>query len=128
MDRTLDGVVMRATVVLLVAGLCLVTAGTAGIESSLPLAFAVAVLGAGLRLVATTVDAPDGGGIGVREVATDLWIGPVLAAVVLVAWLDASPGEVQALGGVVGLLGMLNYFLRPFYHLLYGIAGRVAGV
>ncbi|MFC7140699.1 hypothetical protein ACFQMA_12825 [Halosimplex aquaticum] len=125
MDPTLDGVVMRATVVLLVAGLCLVTAGTAGLGGSLPLAFALAVVGAGLYLVATTVDAP-ADGLGVREVATDLWTGPLLAAVVVLVWLEGSPGEIQALGGLVGLVGMLNYFLRPLYHLVYGAVGRVA--
>ncbi|WP_436927758.1 hypothetical protein [Halosimplex amylolyticum] len=124
MDRKLDGVVMRATVVLLVAGLCLVAAGTAGLGGSIPLVVALAVVGGGLRLVATAVDA-SGDGLGVQEVAADLWIGPLLAAAVVVLWLDASHGEVQALGGLVGLLGMLNYFLRPLYHLVYGVAGRV---
>lgn len=127
MDRRLDGLVMRATAVLLAAGLCLVAAGTAGLTGSLALALALGAVGGALRLVGEAVD-DSSGGLVVRTVATDLWIGPVLAAAVVVFWLDATPGEVQALGGLVGLLGMLNYFLRPFYHLIYGLVQRVAAV
>ncbi|WP_459193325.1 hypothetical protein [Halosimplex sp. J119] len=128
MDRSLDGVVMRSTVVLLAAGLCLVTAGTAGVGGSIPLALALAIVGGGLYFVATNVDGSPGGGLDAREVATDLWVGPLVAAVVVVLWFGTSPGEIQALGGLVGLVGMLNYFLRPFYHLVYGVVDRLANV
>ncbi|MFB6139079.1 MAG: hypothetical protein ABEJ26_01430 [Halosimplex sp.] len=129
MDRTLDGVVMRATVVLLTAGLWLVGAGTAGLDGSLALALALGAVGGGLYLLAETLDGADAtAGFGVRDVATDLWLGPFLAAAVVGLWLGATAGEVQALGGIVGLVGMLNYFLRPFYHLCYGLVGRVADV
>ena len=125
MDRRLDGAVMRTTGVVLAAGLSLVAVGTAGAAASLPLAFAFAVLAGGLRVATEAVEPPAGEGVSVRTVVTDLWVGPALAAVVLVGWLDATPGEVQALGGVVGLAGMLNYFLRPFYHLIYGLGQRL---
>jgi len=128
MDRRLDGVVMRATGVLLTAGLSLVTVGTAGVAASLPLAIAFVVLAGGLRVATEAVEAPSGEGVSVRTVATDLWVGPALAAAVLVGWLDATPGEVQALGGVVGLVGMLNYFLRPLYHLIYGLGQRLTAL
>ena len=125
MDRRLDGAVMRATVILLTAGLSLVAVGTAGVAASLPLVLASVVLAGVTRVVTDAVEVPATDGVTVRTVATDLWIGPALAAVVLVLWLDATPGEVQALGGMVGLVGMLNYFLRPFYHLIYGLGQRL---
>jgi hypothetical protein len=125
MDRRLDGAVMRATGVVLTAGLSLVAVGTAGVAASLPLVLASVVLAGVTRVVTDAVEVPATDGVTVRTVATDLWIGPALAAVVLVGWLDATPGEVQALGGMVGLVGMLNYFLRPFYHLIYGLGQRL---
>lgn len=125
MDRTLDGAVMRATVVLLAGGLLLVAAGTAGIDGSIALVFALGTVSVGVRLVASLV-ADTESEFDVRRVVADLWIGPALAAAVVVIWLGASSGEVQALGGIIGLLGMLNYFLRPFYHLVYGLGQRVA--
>ena len=128
MDRRLDGAVMRATVILLTAGLSLVAVGTAGVAASLPLVLASVVLAGVTRVVTDAVEVPATDGVTVRTVATDLWIGPALAAVVLILWLDATPGEVQALGGMVGLVGMLNYFLRPFYHLIYGLGRRLAAL
>jgi len=128
MDRRLDGAVMRATVILLTAGLSLVAVGTAGVAASLPLVLASVVLAGVTRVVTDAVEVPATDGVTVRTVATDLWIGPALAAVVLVLWLDATPGEVQALGGMVGLVGMLNYFLRPFYHLIYELGQRLAAL
>ena len=128
MDRRLDGAVMRATVILLTAGLSLVAVGTAGVAASLLLVLASVVLAGVTRVVTDAVEVPATDGVTVRTVATDLWIGPALAAVVLVLWLDATPGEVQALGGMVGLVGMLNYFLRPFYHLIYELGQRLAAL
>ena len=127
MDRTLDGAVMRATTVLLGGGLSLVAAGTAGIDGSIALVFALGMVSVGGRLVASVV-ADTESKFDVRRVVADLWIGPALAAVVVVVYFGASPGEVQALGGIIGLLGMLNYFLRPFYHLVYGLGQRVAAL
>jgi len=126
MDRGLDGVVMRGTIVLLAAGLLLVTAGTAGVTGSLALVVALVLVGVGLYLLSEQVAAAEPGfGLDPRVVAADVWLGPFLAAAVVGFYLGASAGEVQALGGLVGLVGMLNYFLRPFYHLVYGLAQRV---
>ncbi|WP_436928534.1 hypothetical protein [Halosimplex halobium] len=133
MDRGLDAVVMRGTVVLLAAGLLLVVAGTAGVAGSFALVAALVAVGVALFLVAERFDATgdaatDGGRLDLRAVVADLWLGPFLAAAVGGFYLGASAGEVQALGGLVGLVGMLNYFLRPFYHLVYGLARRVASL
>lgn len=119
---------MRGTVVLLAAGLLLVAAGTAGVTGSLALVGALVLVGVGLFLVSERVGAvaaPDATALDPRVIAADVWLGPFLAAAVAGFYLGASAGEVQALGGLVGLVGMLNYFLRPFYHLLHGLARRV---
>jgi len=126
MDRRLDGAVMRATAVLLAAGLLLVAAGTAGVTGSLALVAALVLVGVALYLLSEQVDASGTGAVG--TVVSDLWLGPFLAAAVVGFYLGATAGEVQALGGLLGLGGMCNYFLRPFYHLLYGLARRVASL
>jgi len=43
------------------------------------------------------------------------------AAVPLVLELGATPAEMEAMGGLLGLAGMVNYFLRPLYLVVYGI-------
>ena len=60
-------------------------------------------------------------GLDVDGLLASLWLAPAVAAVPLVLELGASPGEVQALGGILGLVGMANYFLRPVYLLAYTI-------
>ena len=52
----------------------------------------------------------------------------LVAAVAVVLFPEATAGEVQALGGLIGLAGMGNYFLRPVYRLVYGVGRRLAGV
>lgn len=107
---------VRATFVLLVASLALVGAGLAGLASSLLLAGAVLALAVALLALRTRV--PDGPTIFDRELGAYgrvLWVGPAIAAVVSLAFLGATPAELQALGGLLGLVGMANYFLRPVY-------------
>ena len=127
MDRRLDGAVMRATAVLLAAGVLLVAAGTAGVTGSLALVAALVLVGVALYVLTEQLD-PSGSGVVVRALVADLWLGPFLAAAVAGFYLGATAGEVQALGGLLGLAGMCNYFLRPFYHVLYGLARRVASL
>jgi hypothetical protein len=125
MDRFDEAVPMRVTLTLLVGGFSLIVPGALGVGSSLPLVVAVVSL-SGLLFVwrerlAETVARVDPHGM-----AETLWIAPLLAGLVAVVWLGATPGELQTLGGVLGLLGMANYFLRPVYHLLDDVVGRLA--
>jgi len=119
---------VRATFVLLVASLVLIGPGLAGIGSSLLLVVALLVLAVGLFALRTLV--PDGPTVRHRDLGAYgrvLWAGPAVAAAVCLAFLGASPAELQALGGLVGLLGMANYFLRPVYRAGSALVRRVAG-
>lgn len=121
MHGALVRVTMEATVHLLLAGLLLVAASLAGLGGSVPpLALFVALAAAGylvrdrLRSVGTVAGRDVGGHL---ETA---WVAPTLAATTtLLAW-GATPGEIQSLGGLLGLAGMANYFVRPVYLSLYG--------
>ncbi|MFB6183558.1 MAG: hypothetical protein ABEI96_03300 [Haloarculaceae archaeon] len=122
-----DRVLLQVTVTLLVAGLLLVGIGAAGIGASLPLA-AAGVVVTGATYVLVDRSSPDR--LGLLDRYADrrlLWAIPALATVVVLGWLGATPGELQTLGGVVGLLGMANYFLRPIYHLLSDVLAWASG-
>lgn len=55
-----------------------------------------------------------------------IWAGAAAATLVFVAFAGATPAELQTLGAVVGLLGLLNYLLRPVYFTLGSVFARVA--
>jgi len=114
---------IQITALFLVASGLLLALGLAGISSSLPVVVFLLLLAAGLVLTR-----PGEGEVGrVRNVDLDallrsLWAAPALAALPLLLELGATPEEVVALGGLLGLVGMANYFLRPIYLLVYGVA------
>lgn len=119
---------VRATFVLLVASLLLVGPGLAGLGSSLVLA--VAVLATAVGLFALRARIPGGPTVLDQKLgayARVVWVGPAIAGAVCLAFLGASPAELQALGGLVGLLGMVNYFLRPVYSAGSLLFRRVTG-
>ncbi|MBX0295668.1 hypothetical protein [Haloarcula nitratireducens] len=119
---------MQVTMLLLVAGFMLLALGLAGAPSSIQLAIVLCGLGAALY-----VTRPGEGevgyvaGIDVDSLLSALWLAPIIAAVPLVFEVGATGEEVQALGGMLGLIGMANYFLRPVYLLLYGLVRSVRG-
>jgi hypothetical protein len=119
---------LQATIVLLVAGLLLVGVSLLGVGASLLLVAGLAVLGAGLFLARPDDFAGRVLGIDVDIILRWLWLAPPVAAVTLLIRLSATPGEVQAIGGLLGLAGMANYFLRPLYLLGYDIARKLAAV
>lgn len=126
MDRWREAPEMRVTILLLTGGLALVAAGTAGVAASLWLVGGLCGLAAALAVVGPVAADSRWTRVDPHLFLADLWLGPLVAAVVLVAFLDATAGEVQALGGLLGLTAMANYFLRPVYHLLYGLGRRLA--
>ena len=116
----------RLTVVLVAASVALVGAGVAGVGGSLLLAVVFAGL-AGVLFAArdALAAAPVVVGHDVGHYGAVLWVGPLVGTVIVLVALDATPAELQALGGLVGLAGMVNYFLRPVYRLVYSLLGRV---
>lgn len=104
------------TVVFLAASFVLVLPGVAGAETSLGLAVLMGVLAGGLwfrRDRLASIEPRVGMDLG--RYLRDLWLGPVIGVVAVLLLPGATPGELQAVGGVCGLLGMANYFLRPVY-------------
>ena len=114
--------VLLATATLLVASMLLIGPSLLGLGGSLALALALAAVGVGLftlhdRLAAIGPIA----GVPVGAYLAALWAGPLVGALLVLLRPDATPGELQALGGLAGLAGMANYFLRPVYGLAFAL-------
>ncbi len=111
----------QLTSVLVAASLALIVPGVAGVGASFPLVVAIVAVGialqAGVRRVKhrPRIEASRFGDA-LRVFPT----GVLLASLVVLFSPTATPGELQALGGLCGLIGMLNYFLRPAYSLVAG--------
>jgi len=116
---------MQVTVLCLVAAGILLALGVAGVPGSLPLVALLLALGAGLYYTRPDGDAGQVLGIDLDGLLSALWLAPVLAALPVVLEPAASAEELQALGGIVGLAGMVNYFLRPVYLLVYSLVEAV---
>jgi hypothetical protein len=117
--------IRQFTSVALVAAVILVGLGAAGYAPSLVFAVpAAALAGAAFSVRDRLIAAAPYRVLAVH--AESLWIGPALAAGVLVVYGGISPGELQTVGAVIGLLGMANYLLRPVYILVASVAARVA--
>jgi hypothetical protein len=112
----------RVTVVLLAASVALIGPGVAGVGGSgLLVIVLVGLTGVLFILREPLGHAPRLLGHDIGDYGEVLWLGALVAACVVVIALDASAAELQALGGIVGLAGMGNYFLRP----LYGLGGSL---
>jgi len=116
----------RVTVVLLTASLALLVPGFAGIGGSLALVLVLVVLGSALFAGREQLAAgPKAVGHDLGYYGQVLWAGPIVGALVVLIALDATTAELQALGGLVGLAGMVNYFLRPVYRAIHSIVSSV---
>jgi len=116
---------MQVTALCLVAAGILLALGAAGIPASPGLLVFLLALSAGLYYTRTDAGAGRVVGIDVGSLLSALWLAPALAALPLVLEPAATAEELQALGGLVGLAGMLNYFLRPIYLLAYSLVEAV---
>ena len=112
---------LQVTAVCLVASAMVLTLGLVGARSSLALVALFVVLSVGLYLARPDSSIGFVYGLDIDALLGSLWLAPAVAAVPLVLELGASPGEMQALGGLLGLAGMANYFLRPVYLLVYSL-------
>jgi len=120
---------LRLTAVCLVASALLILPAVAGIAPSTVLAFALAVLGLGALAVREQLASlPTTIGYDLGRYGQDLWLAGLVGALVVVAGPATSPAELQALGGIVGVVGMANYFLRPILltlrAILHGLTTR----
>ncbi|AUG46047.1 hypothetical protein BVU17_00330 [Haloarcula taiwanensis] len=117
---------MQVTVLLLVAAALAIGFGVAGIGASLPIVVGLLVLTAVLFVARPDADRfGPVAGVDVGGIARSLWLAPLVTALALLVRLSATPGEVQAIGGLLGLAGMANYFLRPVYLLGYDFVAAV---
>jgi hypothetical protein len=118
---------MRVTAVLVVTSALLVGLGVAGVGAT-P-ALAVILLGAGAGVFALqdgVTDLPVVLGHDLGFYGEAAWLVPVAAAGATLLATGATAAEVQAVGGLVGLAGMVNYFLRPVYHTVLRLGQYVA--
>jgi len=125
MENRFERFVLVSSTVLLVAAALSIVPAFVGAGASLPVAGVftlLAVATASLR----RLDAP----ASLTPYLDWLWVGPAVAAAaavvgVLQGW---TAGELQAVGGLVGLLGVVNLFLRPVYRLLSYVLGSIAQI
>lgn len=118
---------LRLSVVLVGTSVVLILPGVYGFGGSVALVGLLVGLGVGLlvvrRRLRTGLDR-----VGHRwgYYAEVLWLSPFVGGAIVGLFLTATPGELQALGGVAGLVGMGNYFFRPIYRIGYGLYAAVA--
>ena len=127
MERWRDEPEVRLTLALLAGAALLVALGTAGLDGSAVLVVALAALTVLASVVGGALLDTAWRRVDPHGYVADLWIGFLVASVAVLLFLDATPGEVQALGGLVGLVGMANYFLRPVYRILFALGRRIVG-
>lgn len=114
------------TAILVVASVALIGPGLAGLGASPFLAISLGAATGLLYAVRDRLgDVRRVAGVDLGAVLGVAWVGALLAVVLIIAVPGASPGEVQATGGLCGLAGMANYFLRPVYGLVYGTVRRL---
>jgi hypothetical protein len=128
MQRPFDDRAVEATALALVASGLLIGASLVGVGGGIGLVAALAVLAALLAAGKNVLPRP-GRVVGhdFDLYCRDLWAGPALAAVATAVVFGATPVEIQTVGGVIGFVGMVNYFLRPVYHMAYSVVERVVG-
>jgi len=125
MEMAIERATMQVTAICLVASAMVLALGLAGATGSLVLVGLFLALSAGLYYSRPPSSVGTVYGLDVDALFETLWLAPAVAAVPVLVELGASPGEMQALGGLLGLVGMANYFLRPVYLLGYGLAASL---
>ncbi|MFW5974504.1 MAG: hypothetical protein ACOCPZ_03910 [Natrialbaceae archaeon] len=106
------------------AGVLLIGLGLAGVSGTTALGLGLLAVGtfalAFRHLFAGLVTHP-----AADAYLTSVPFAPVIAGGVVLWFSGASPGELQTLGGVLGLLALVNHLLRPVYGILHGLLARV---
>lgn len=119
--------VLRITVVLVGASAVLIPPSLLDIGGSWMFVGVSVLFGAGLFFVRDLfAQFPPALNVEVGEYLPAIWLAPIVAAgAVVIAGPSVSPGELQALGGIAGFVGVVNYLLRPVYLFVYGLGKRV---
>jgi len=114
------------TFVMLAASVVLIVPALFGLDGSGEMFGVLLAIGALLAAVRPALaDLPPVVGHDIGAYLQELWLGPVIGVVmVLLLAPGATAGELQSVGGLAGLVGMLNYFLRPLYFSVYGLVRR----
>jgi len=119
---------LRLTIVCLAASALLIPPSLVGVGPSIPFAVVLGVVSAAcvaardrLATLPTVI------GYDLGRYGQDLWLAAALAALVVILGPAESPTELRALGGVVGLVGMVNYFVRPIYLTVVSVVRRRTG-
>jgi hypothetical protein len=117
---------LTLTFVFLTASVALIGPSLLGLRPSGPVLAVLLAAGGLLAALRPALAAlPTVMGYGVGSHARELWLGPVVGVVMVVLMAPGgSAGELQTVGGVAGLLGMFNYFLRPLYLYAYDLLRR----
>jgi len=117
---------LTLTFVFLTASVALIGPSLLGLRPSGPvLAVLLAAGGLLAALRPALAELPTVVGYDVGPHARELWLGPVVGVVMVVLLAPGgTSGELQTVGGVAGLLGMFNYFLRPLYFYTYELLRR----
>lgn len=125
--QQLEDWVLSVTYIFLTASILLIGSSLLGLGGDGPVLGVLLALGAVLAATRQNLEnAPPLFGYRVGRFARDLWLGPVIAvALVFLIKPGASAAELQAIGGIAGFLGMLNYFIRPLYFLGIRLGRRV---
>lgn len=106
----------RATYILLVASATCILPGLLDIGSTIFLVAALGSLTGALLLIREELTAlPVVVGYDLGWYARDSWVGALVGTAIVLVSLGATPAELRALGALAGLVGVVNYFLRPLY-------------
>jgi hypothetical protein len=116
----------RFTWVLLFASATLILPALLDASATSPLAAVLGSLAGALWLLREHLATlPTVVGYDLGMYGRDCWLGAAVGSAVVLLFLGASAEELQALGGLTGLVGMVNYFLRPLYLYVAALLSRL---
>jgi hypothetical protein len=113
MESKYERGILRITLVFLIAAAILIPLGYLGVGPSIPLVVGQLGLAGVLYYAWKQTEEYD-------QYLAGLWLGPIVGVIAtgVALLIGASPGELMSIGGLVGIVGVVNMLLRPVYRLL----------